>query len=299
MFSGFFFGPIMIYELQIQHSSADPFSAEIIIELLGRIGVDPKNVIENRTVKHGNFLSVFFERERQLTEIVRLLRTFHLKGLVMRKKALKTEDWRDRWKKDLKPFKLTDRFDVVPVWSKAKKRSKREAIYLDTTLAFGTGLHETTRFMAYLIENHRGRFETFLDIGTGTGLLSIVASKCGAQEVCAVDIDANSVATACTNMKANHFKFVSIAAGDFRGIAMPKTFDYVAANIITDELLSMKERMIGCVAAGGSLAVSGISLKNLSRFRRLFKSPELLCRRVLRGETWAAILYKKRMTNGE
>ncbi len=284
----------MIYELQIKNLSADPYSTEILIELLGHTGVDPKDVIENRTVKQGNFLSVFFQSEGRAREVISQLRSFRIQGIQLRTKALKTEDWRDRWKKDLKPFKLTDRFDVVPLWNKGKKRSTREAIYLDTTLAFGTGLHETTRFMAGLIEKQQGSFKTFLDIGTGTGLLSVVASKCGASEVWALDIDKNSIETAKANMKANQAEFHFIQEGDFRGISINRTFDYVAANIITDELISMKDKIVECVADGGTLAVSGISLKSLARFRRLFKSPELVCRRVLKGTAWAAVLYKKR-----
>jgi len=284
----------MIYELQIKNLSGGPCSAEILIGLLCRIGIDPREVIENRTAKKGNFLSVFFESEGRAREVMDRLRSFRIQGIQLRTKALKTEDWRDRWKKDLKPFKLTDRFDVVPLWNKEKKRSTREAIYLDTTLAFGTGLHETTRFMAALIENQQGGFETFLDIGTGSGLLSVVASKWGARKIWALDIDPNSIETAKANMKANHAEFDFIEGGDFRGISIGRAFDYVAANIITDELISMKDKIVQCVSDGGTLAVSGVSLKSLARFRRLFKSPELVCRRVLKGTAWAAVLYKKR-----
>ncbi len=287
----------MIYELQITDISAGTVSVEILIELLANIGIAPDRVIEKTVPKQGVWLSVFFERESGLQEVLKKLRAYQLKGIRIRKKTLRTEDWRDRWKKDLKPFKLTDRFDVIPAWSKSRKRSPREPLFLDTTLAFGTGLHETTRFMAYLIEQHKGPFQRFLDIGTGTGLLSVIAAKCGAKELWAVDIDPNSVVTARANMKANHLEFDSIQAGDFRQIILEGTFDYVAANIITDELISMKDKIIESVIPGGTLAVSGISLKNLERFRRSFKNSDLVCRRILRGKAWAAILYKKKVSH--
>ncbi len=83
---------------------------------------------------------------------------------------------------------------------------------MDTLLSFGTGLHETTRFMAQFIEDKKGKFKSFLDIGTGTGILALVALKYGAQDVIGIDIGPLSVQAALDNMKANQSYFKVVRA---------------------------------------------------------------------------------------
>jgi len=88
--------------------------------------------------------------------------------------------WQEGWKDHFKPFFLTQRIEIIPAWQRKNFWPKRkQVIYLDNSLAFGTGLHETTRFMAQLIESCLGRFEIFFDIETGTGILSLVAFSAG------------------------------------------------------------------------------------------------------------------------
>jgi ribosomal protein L11 methylase PrmA len=104
--------------------------------------------------------------------------------------ALKNSDWQSRWKESLHPFMLTRNIRVVPAWNKGRRtRFSGETIYIDTVLAFGTGLHPTTRLTAGFIENKRNEIKEFLDIGTGTGILSIVARKYGVSWVGGLDND--------------------------------------------------------------------------------------------------------------
>ena len=109
---------------------------------------------------------------------------------------------------------MTKKLDVVPVWyqDKYKPRPGCDYILMDTLLSFGTGLHETTRFMAQFIENKKGGFKSFLDIGTGTGILALVALKYGARDVVGIDIGQLSVEAARDNMKANQLFFKALRA---------------------------------------------------------------------------------------
>jgi len=186
---------------------------------------------------------------------------------------------------------------VVPVWYKAKYKARRGCDYvlMDTLLSFGTGLHETTQFMAQFIENKEGSFKSFMDIGTGTGILALVALKYGAQDVLGLDIGQLSVQASLDNMKANqsYFKVLKV---DIKKYRSKKTYDFVAANLITEDLLEHSQKIISFVKKGGLLAVSGISLSNLNRLRKAFSSLPLKCLKISKGEQWSGLLYQKMMS---
>jgi ribosomal protein L11 methyltransferase len=166
---------------------------------------------------------------------------------------------------------------------------------MDTLLSFGTGLHETTRFMAQFIEDRRGNFKSFLDIGTGTGILALVALKYGAQKVQGIDIGALSVQAARDNMKANQLIFKVLRA-DIKKYPSKEKYDFVAANLITEDLIEHAGKIISFVREDGLLAVSGISLDNLSKLRKVFSSLPLKCIKICKGKKWSGLLYQKRMS---
>ena len=185
--------------------------------------------------------------------------------------------------------------DVVPVWyqDKYKPRSGCDHILMDTLLSFGTGLHETTRFMAQFIEDKRGTFNSFLDIGSGTGILALVAIKYGATDVVGIDIGSLSVQAARDNMKVNQL-FFKITKADIKKYPIKKKYDFVAANLITGDLIENAQRIVSFVKEGGLLAVSGISLENLNRLRKAFSSLPLQCLKISKGAQWSGLLYQKK-----
>ncbi|MDE2028105.1 MAG: 50S ribosomal protein L11 methyltransferase, partial [Candidatus Omnitrophica bacterium] len=186
--------------------------------------------------------------------------------------------------------------DVVPVWyrDKYKPRRGRDVILMDTLLSFGTGLHETTQLLAQFIEDSQGSFKSFFDIGTGTGILALVALKNGAQEAVGIDIGALSVAAARDNMKANNL-FFQVRQADIGKYRPKKVYDFVAANLVTEDLIKHGPKIVGFVKKGGLLGVSGISLDNLARLRKAFASLPLKCLKVSKGKQWAALLYQAKM----
>jgi len=130
-------------------------------------------------------------------------------------------------------------------------------------------------------------------VGTGTGILSIAALKCGAEDVGAIDINEDSVKVAEKNISANGYRYASLQTADLKTFHPGQKFDFVAANLITDRLLKMKNKLVSLVRPGGFLAVSGISLENLRILRECYQKLPLRCVRVKKGKDWAAILYKR------
>jgi len=163
---------------------------------------------------------------------------------------------------------------------------------MDTLLSFGTGLHETTQFMAQFIEDQNGKFKSFLDIGTGTGILALVALKYGAGDVLGIDIGPLSVQAARDNMKVNQLNF-KVQKADIKKYCSKKMYDFVAANLITEDLIEHSRKIVSFVKKDGLLAVSGISLENLDRLRKAFSSLPLKCLKISKGKQWSGLLFQK------
>ncbi len=281
-----------IYEFAVVARDT-PFVANLLQELLINVCIPLTEITfhqEDGRIAVGTYFSALRMAER----LRRKIQAAQLKGIKVKIRTLLRTHWRDAWKRDFKPFRFTKSIDVVPAWQRKKYRVKRQKVILiDTATAFGTGLHETTRFMAELIERSGGRFGKFLDIGTGTGILSFVAAHHGARELWAIDIDPLCVPVARANAKLNGVRFKYLEAVGLNDFRSSQPFDYVAANLISQELIKHKRHLIRLVAKGQFLALSGISLDNLGKVRRAFAGSSLRCLRICRGKQWAALLYAR------
>lgn len=283
-----------LVELSLVSQNRFPGTGELLRNTLVRAGAKPDSLSETQ-INGKLIVSVYIRSRQQANTLNRKLIALKLKKVSVKTRRLRKKDWQERWKNDFYPFALTQTIDIVPIWRKSKyvARGRRTAIFIDTLTSFGSGLHETTRFMARLIERCRRDFETFFDIGTGTGILSLVALKCGAGKVNAIDIDRDCLKTAERNFKLNHCSPDRLRAADIARIKGKNEFDFVAANLVTDDLITAGKNIISFVKPGKYLAVSGISLENLVRFKNAFKRLPLRCIRIEKGKQWAAILYKR------
>jgi len=277
-------------EVSLAAKDAVPGVDELLRRVFLSAGCDPVDITQYADEK-GVCVSVYLSSMKKAEKIRQDIRDLFLRGVRLTAKSLSQEDWQDLWKKEIMPFPLTKQFDVVPVWHREKyKPGHRTPILIDTSFVFGTGLHETTRFVAELIEEKRGRFNEFFDIGTGTGLLAVVALKCGAVRADAVDIVPESIRLARYNAGINKEKISWARAGDFGKMKVPRKYDFVTANLITHDLIRMRRKIVARVKKGGYLAVSGISLANAGLVRRHFRKSPLRCLKIKKGEKWATFL---------
>ncbi|HNV24102.1 MAG TPA: 50S ribosomal protein L11 methyltransferase [Candidatus Omnitrophota bacterium] len=284
----------MLFEVCLKIQDATDIKKEIVKHVLVKHGVSLKDIVELDEIDGKSSLRVYLSSPRASEKFKKALSQFPIKGVTLIIHRLLTRDWRDVWKKSFKPFALTARFDVVPIAHKKNyKSSTRMPIFIDTSLAFGTGLHETTQFMARLIERQEGKFSSFLDIGTGTGILAIVAKKCKACYVKAVDIDKQAVKIAQENFRRNAVTIESLKREDIGKSRMVKKYDFVAANLVTQDLIAFKKRLVSLIRSQKYLAVSGISLENISKFKKAFRVLPLRLLKIIKGKEWAALLYQR------
>jgi ribosomal protein L11 methyltransferase len=216
------------------------------------------------------------------------------RGIRLGVRLLGRADWRDKWKTGYHTSPLGRRFWIVPVWEARRTLlGKRSAILLDPEGAFGSGTHDSTRLAVLLMERVAGKFDSFLDIGTGTGILAVVAAKLGAQKVLGIDNDGGSVRTAARNFSRNRCRGGKFIRRDFMRWRFGKTYDLVVANLISKSLTAFREKIREAVCPGGSLITSGIHRSNLSDFLLRFRQPGLRCLKVQRTRGWVAILWKR------
>ncbi|HUE81261.1 MAG TPA: 50S ribosomal protein L11 methyltransferase [Pyrinomonadaceae bacterium] len=200
------------------------------------------------------------DRERVRLELFDSLRIYGLSSSAVRDmqvREVKDQDWLGEWKKDWQPVPVGRRFIVAPPWSDITGAEERIVIRIEPGMAFGTGTHETTRLCLAAIEKyfHGG---SFLDVGTGTGVLAIAAAKLHpGSRVQAYDTDDEAISIARENASLNgvataiEFHSVTIT-----GIQLAAAANCVCANLSADVILTMMPALLS--ASCGQLILSGI-----------------------------------------
>lgn len=178
-------------------------------------------------------------------------------------KVVKNEDWANNWKVHFKPVRIGERLVIKPTWEEYQARQGDLVIQIDPGMAFGTGAHPTTKMCLESLEricfDHCGGKlpATVLDVGTGSGVLSIAAALLGASRITAVDIDPEAVRVTQENLELNCVADV-VAASTTDLAELPEGFAVVVANILAEELVRLADQLTSRIAPGGWLILSGI-----------------------------------------
>jgi ribosomal protein L11 methyltransferase len=168
------------------------------------------------------------------------------------------QNWNEQWERSIQPIHLTPEIIVAPTWQPCQPEPGSLVLRIDPKMAFGTGYHESTRLAARLLQHHFVPSERVLDVGTGTGILAILAAKLGASHVVAIDIDEWSYLNANENARLNAcVDRITILQGGLEVVPAGR-FDLILANIqltvIAGLLAQFRERL----QAGGTLVLSGL-----------------------------------------
>jgi ribosomal protein L11 methyltransferase len=204
---------------------------------------------------------------------------------------LQPQDWAESWKKHFKPIQIGGALLIKPSWSKLRTCKNQACVVLDPGLSFGTGQHATTSFcLRQMVERRREKSsQSFLDVGTGSGILAISAAKLGYMPVNAFDFDADCVRVAKANAEQNGVaKKIKIVRGDLTELPLKsKTrFDLVCANLIYDLLLSERERIMNRVAPDGALVLAGILKKQFSQVKTAYEKAGMLLTKTKIQKEW-------------
>ena len=174
------------------------------------------------------------------------------------KKEVKQENWENEWKKYFNVQKVSKSIVIKPSWEEYSAKEGEKIIDIDPGMAFGTGTHETTRMCINAIEKYMNKGDSLIDIGCGSGILSIAAAHLGAEKVIAVDLDKLAVKVSKENVDLNGFSnTIDVRYGDLTDVIDEKA-DVIVANIIADIIAKLSENIADFIKDGGYFISSGI-----------------------------------------
>lgn len=210
--------------------------------------------------------------------------------------SIREEDWANNWKQYFKPVKIGEKLVIKPSWEEYENDGSRIILEIDPASSFGTGQHHTTRLCLELLEKSLNNGDRILDMGCGSGILSIGAMLLGAESAVAVDIEQNAAETAMENAVKNNISpekyetfYGNILTDEKLADRIDAKYDVIAANIVADVLIAMKDHFVRYIKKGGILIVSGIIEERMHEVIGAlegvgFSNPEINVK-----EGWAAV----------
>lgn len=203
---------------------------------------------------------------------------------------VKQEDWENSWKQYFKPLHVTDKIVIKPQWEEYVAADKEIVIQIDPGMAFGTGSHETTSMCINAIEKNLKPNMELLDIGTGSGILSMAGVLLGAKKAVGVDLDPVAVRVANENALLNNLSDkIQIVHGDLVSVVQGQ-YEMVVANIIAEAIIILLESDVkSFVKKDGFFICSGIILEKEELVLNKLKELGFLVQTIDRQGEWVCI----------
>lgn len=204
------------------------------------------------------------------------------------------EDWATAWKKYYHPVKISNRFTIVPTWEDYERVTTDELIIeLDPGMAFGTGTHPTTVMCLQALEKTVQTASSVIDVGTGSGVLSIGAAKLGASKIHALDLDEVAVRSAIENIALNKVDdIVQVTHGNLLDNVNEQA-DIVVANILAEIIMTFTDDAFTIVKEGGLFITSGIIATKKEDVKDSLHQAGFEIEEVMMMEDWVTIISRK------
>jgi len=212
---------------------------------------------------------------------------------------IKEEDWLTSWKKYWAPELVGNNFLILPCWINLDEQFKnKKIIKIDPGAAFGTGSHPSTYLCLKKMENSLFSDKKVLDIGSGSGILSVAARLLGAKEVCAVDNDYLAINSTKSNFELNfgNLNNLNTYLGSFNEVILKnqlKKFDFVLCNILAEVIKEMIPNIYNCLKENGEVIFSGILNSQKDEIIKILIQNDLKLLDVSTRKDWACISAQK------
>ncbi len=237
----------------------------------------------------------------KMAELKRADGTGELGSLEIHLENMKDEDWSENWKQYFKPLEIGEKVIVIPQWEENVPDTDRVRFIINPGISFGTGSHQSTRMCIEEVEKSIQKGDTVLDLGCGSGILSVIALLLGASEATAVDIDSMAVDTAYANLELNKLprEIYHGFAGDIitdtalREKLSEKKYDIVLANIVADVIIALSEFVHMFMKDDGVFICSGIIIDRKDEVAEALRNAGLIIKEIREMGEWAAIVCEK------
>ncbi|WP_066293279.1 50S ribosomal protein L11 methyltransferase [Bacillus sp. FJAT-29937] len=204
------------------------------------------------------------------------------------------EEWATAWKKYYHPVKISERFTIVPSWEEYTPVSSDELlIELDPGMAFGTGTHPTTVMCIQALERTVKKGDNIIDVGTGSGVLSIAAAMLGAEKVKALDLDEVAVNSARENIELNRVHDIVNVAQNNLLDGITEKVDVVVANILAEVILRFTDDVAAIVKKDGFFIASGIIQQKKQEVKDAMLTAGFQIEETIQMEDWVAIIGRR------
>ncbi len=207
------------------------------------------------------------------------------------KREIDGDLWREQWKEHFKPIHI-GKVVIVPEWIKYEQKDGEIVILLDSNMAFGTGEHETTSMCVEFLDKYVCAHDTVLDVGCGSGILGIAASKLGAKEVIMTDIDECAIVATNHNMQLNGVKNGKVLLKNLLDDNTVKG-DVIACNIMAEVLIAFAPFIGANLTDNGKIVLSGILVERLNAVKAAYTEAGFkFIEEKIKGE-WSALVMQK------
>ncbi len=217
---------------------------------------------------------------------------FYIGTLETVKREIEGDEWLEKWKENFKPIHIGEKVVICPEWIDYKQQDGEIIVKLDSNMAFGTGEHETTSMCVEMIAKYLKSGDTLIDVGSGSGILGITASKLGAKRVIMTDIDECATTASEHNAKLNGVTNAEIYLKNLLD-DVTLTGDVVVANIMAEVLIGFSQGIIANVKKGGTVILSGILTSKSDAVKNAYVSAGFThVETKIKGE-WCAQVYSR------
>jgi len=214
---------------------------------------------------------------------------------------MKEEDWSENWKQYFKPLNVGDKILILPEWETIDTPTDRTVFTVNPGMSFGTGAHHTTQLCIKAVEKHLKNGMTVLDLGCGSGILSIISLLLGANHATAVDIDENAVKIAVENAEKNNIdltKYRTMAGNvtcdkELFSKISDRKYDIVLANIVADVIIGIRDIVPEFLKEDGIFITSGIIEERLDDVKSAYDESSFKAVSEEHQGGWVSLVYKK------
>lgn len=254
---------------------------------------------ETEVVVEKAYLPVNGELEGRIQTLQQEIKALESRGVntapaVLTTAELQDEDWSDTWKQYFHTEKPGERVVIKPTWEEYEPKDDEVVIELDPGAAFGTGTHATTSMCIRQLEKLVKPGMTVFDVGTGSGILSIISAKLGAKNIQAVDYDDSVLKIVEENLEQNNVQdIISVAQSDLMQNVHGKA-ELVIANIIADIIIRLFDQLDEHLEQGGTLLTSGIIEDRIEDVLAAAEKHGYGVVERLENKGWACITFKRK-----
>lgn len=271
---------------------ARPFNPEILTSILWEL--DLSGLREN-----DESLTLYCEEDKSVSvnDVEELLRKLKQENLITYFEAteisFEDKNWNEEWESKIDVVEVSDKIVIKPTFREYNAKPDQIILTIDPKMSFGTGEHQSTKLMLQLMEKYIKGNEKVLDVGSGTGVLSIGAVKLGSKDAVAIDNNEWCKLNGEENVALNSVEDkIKVLLGEITDIE-DDNYDLVLANINKNVLIDIVDDLYKKTAEDGLLIISGILIVDLPQILELYDNKNFVHLDEIHLDDWAAIIFKK------